>query len=353
MRLAVAGIGNNISALVQGIGFYRQRDSSEQLPGVTHPILGGLRVTDIDVVAAFDVSEAKVGQPLSEAIFAAPNNYPELGTLRLTEDPEVVPGIADPDDKQQIASVTKLLRELEVEVLLYSLPTGLPEVARAYGRAAITAGVAVVNCTPDPIAGLTELRDEALSQGVPLVGDDLQSHLGSSVVHGSLLALLEERGLTLSGSYQVNMGGNADFANLRTHGANKEASKHRALRQKINHTDRVTVIPSAGFVTHLNDRKVAHMSIEARGWADMPVRLDVTLQVQDSSNAAGVIIDLVRIAAIARRRGETGFPVAATSLLKSPTLMEDPLRQSVNAREFLASLASENAGTAEKSEPTD
>ncbi|CAM5645698.1 inositol-3-phosphate synthase [Streptomyces fumanus] len=343
MRLAVAGVGNNISALVQGIGFYRQLDDEEELPGIAHPVLGGLRVTDIDVVAAFDVSETKAGRPLSEAIFAAPNNYPVLGAPQMTEDPEVLPGIADPDDEQQLTSVTKILRELDVEVLLYSLPTGLPEVARAYGRAAIAAGVAVVNCTPDPVAGLPDLQAEARAQGVPLVGDDLQSHLGSSIVHGALLALLEERGLTLSGSYQVNMGGNADFANLRKHGANKEASKHRALRQKVSRTDRVTVIPSAGFVSHLGDRKVAHLSIEARGWADMPVKLDVTLQVQDSSNAAGVIIDLIRIAAIARRRGETGFPVAATTLLKSPALVEDPLRQGDHALELLAVLAAENA----------
>ncbi|CAM5514550.1 hypothetical protein SFUMM280S_09996 [Streptomyces fumanus] len=192
---AVAGVGNNISALVQGIGFYRQLDDEEELPGIAHPVLGGLRVTDIDVVAAFDVSETKAGRPLSEAIFAAPNNYPVLGAPQMTEDPEVLPGIADPDDEQQLTSVTKILRELDVEVLLYSLPTGLPEVARAYGRAAIAAGVAVVNCTPDPVAGLPDLQAEARAQGVPLVGDDLQSHLGSSIVHGALLALLEERGL--------------------------------------------------------------------------------------------------------------------------------------------------------------
>ncbi|WP_432038869.1 inositol-3-phosphate synthase [Streptomyces cucumeris] len=344
MKLAVAGVGNNVSALVQGIGYYRRSGADGPLPGVTHPLLGGLRVTDIEVVAAFDLADNKTGRPLSEALFAAPNNYPELDAPPPAEDPEVVPGIADPEDEARIDQVAKILREQEAEVLLYSLPTGLPEVARAYGRAALAAGVAVVNCTPDPMAGLPELRAEAEAKGVPLVGDDLQSHFGSSIVHGSLLALLEERGLTLSGSYQVNMGGNADFENLRTHGEGKQASKHRALRQKVRRTDAVTVIPSAGFVSHLGDRKVAHMSVEARGWADMPVRLDVTLQVQDSSNAAGVIIDLVRIAAVARRRGEGGFPVAATPLLKSPTLVEDPLLQGRHAREALAELSAEKDG---------
>jgi myo-inositol-1-phosphate synthase len=343
MKLAIAGVGNNISALVQGIGVYRRSELGGPLPGVTHEVLGGVRVTDIDVVAAFDVAAHKVGARLSEAIFASPNNYPVLD-VPLGVDPEVTPGIEDPEDEQQIEMVAKLLREQDTEVLLYSLPTGLPAVARAYGRAALAAGVAVVNCTPDPMASLPELQAEAAEKSIPLVGDDLQSHFGSSIVHGALLALLEERGLSLSGSYQVNMGGNADFQNLRTHGEGKMASKHRALQQKVGRTDAVTVIPSAGFIPHLQDRKVAHISIEARGWADMPVTFNATLQVQDSSNAAGVIIDLVRIAAVARRRGEGGFPVAATTLLKSPTLVADPVEQGVRARALLANLAAENAG---------
>ncbi|MGH3696132.1 MAG: inositol-3-phosphate synthase [Pseudonocardiaceae bacterium] len=342
MKLAVAGVGNNTSALVQGIGFYRRGGGDGQLPGVTRPVLGGVHVTDIDVVAAFDLAENKTGKLLSEAIFAAPNNYPVLETAPPRVDPEVLPGIEDPDDDQQLEAVAKVLQAQEAEVLLYSLPTGLPAMARAYGRAALAAGVAVVNCTPDPMASLPELQAEADEKAIPLVGDDLQSHFGSSIVHGALLALLEERGLHLSGSYQVNMGGNADFENLRKRGESKLASKHRALRQKVSRTDAVTVIPSAGFVSHLQDRKVAHISVEARGWADMPVKLDVTLQVQDSSNAAGVIIDLVRIAAVARERGEGGFPVAATPLLKSPKLVDEPVRQGHRARELLAALVAED-----------
>ena len=324
MKLAIAGVGNNVSALVQGIELYRE-DVDGDLPGVSHPVLGGVHVTDIDIVAAFDLAENKVGRPLSEAIFATPNNYPVLGVKPPRLDPEVLTGIRDPENDESVKAVAKVLEAQDADVLLYSLPTGLPAIARAYSKAALAAGVAVVNCTPDPIANLPELQAEADEKGVPLVGDDLQSHLGSSIVHGTLLALLEERGLTLSGSYQVNMGGNADFANLHKHGEGKQASKHRALQQKVSKTDAVTVIPSAGFVPHLGDRKVAHMSIEARGWAKMPVRLDVTLQVQDSSNAAGVIIDLIRIAAVARERGEGGFPVAATALLKSPRLVAEPV----------------------------
>ncbi|CAM5644966.1 Inositol-3-phosphate synthase OS=Streptomyces fumanus OX=67302 GN=GCM10018772_38550 PE=3 SV=1 [Streptomyces fumanus] len=342
MRLAVAGVGNNIPALVQGIGFYRQLDDEEELPGMAQPVLGGLRVTDIDVVAAFDVSETKAGRPLSEAIFAAPNNYPVLGAPQMTEDPEVLPGIADPDDEQQLTSVTKILRELDVEVLLYSLPTGLPEVARAYGRAAIAAGrCRQLHARPGrgparPAGRGAGSRRPAGRRRPAEPPRQLHSPRGAAGPAGGARPHAQR---LLPGQHgrQRRL---RQPAQARRH---KEASEHRALRQKVSRTDRVTVIPSAGFVSHLGDRKVAHLSIEARGWADMPVKLDVTLQVQDSSNAAGVIIDLIGIAAIARRRGETGFPVAATTLLKSPTLVEDPLRQGDHALELLAVLAAENA----------
>ena len=338
IRLAIAGVGNNASALVQGFGFYRS-DRGKHLPGVSRPTLKGIGVTDTDIVAAFDVAANKAGKPLSKAIFESPNNYPQLDAPPLEPDPSVSMGIEDATNAEQVRSVSAILRQRGVEVLLYSLPTGLPAIARAYAEASLAAGVAVVNCTPDPIAGLPDLLDAAKNKGIPLLGDDLQSHFGSSVVHGALLALFEDRGVKLNGSYQLNCGGNADFANLRQRSAGKESSKHNALRQKVRDTSQVTVVPSAAFVPFLEDRKVGVMSFEGRGWNNMPIKLDVTLQVQDSSNAAGVIIDLIRIAAIALRSGEGGFPIAATPLLKSPPIIDDPQRQAERARELLAALA--------------
>jgi myo-inositol-1-phosphate synthase len=338
MRLAIVGIGNNASALVQGIAYY-DGEWEGPLPGVSRTFLGGIKITDVEIVAAFDVSSNKIGKRVVDAIFCPPNNYPDLGVTSVHASPCVSPGIDAPDDQEQIRGVADVLKKQQADVLLYSLPTGLPAMARAYAEAAIAAGVAVVNCTPDPIAGVPELMARAQEENIPLVGDDLQSHFGSSVVHGALLALLKERGVTLVGSYQLNVGGNADFNNLRSMGQGKERSKHRALRQKISSTDSVTVVPSAGFVPYLADRKVGLMSVEGRGWANMPVKIDVQLQVQDSSNAAGVIIDLVRIAALARERGEGGFPVAATPLLKSPHLVEDAQAQVKHGQELLASLA--------------
>lgn len=340
MKLAIAGVGNNASALAQGLAYYRT-DRGMHLPGVSRPVLSGIRVTDVEIVAAFDVASNKVGSRFSEAVFALPNNYPVLGVTLGGPDPLVARGISDPEDDGQIQAIAGQLEQLGADVLLYSLPTGKLAFARAYAQAALAAGVAIVNCTPDPIANAPDLLAAAKSRGVPFVGDDLQSHFGSSVVHGALLSLFESRGIAVTGSYQLNCGGNADFANLRDNGSGKESSKHRALRQKVADTSRVTVVPSAGFVPHLEDRKVGIMSFEGLGWASMPIKLDVTLQVFDSSNAAGVIIDLVRIAADARRGGEGGFPVAATSLLKSPPAA-DPRGDVEQGDKLLADMSRES-----------
>ena len=316
MKLAIAGMGNNASALMQGVALYRE--NPESLSGVKHPSLHGIHVTDVDLVAGFDSAESKVGRPVPVALLKSSNTYPVIHALAHLDGVVVQPGIADPEDPEQVASVSQALRESAAEVLLYSLPTGLDAVALAYARAAIDAGVHIVNCTPDPMGTHPEVQTAAEAAGVLVVGDDLQSHLGSSVVHGTLLELLERRGIDLAGSYQINLGGNADFANLVTNGANKERSKHNALRQKVGDTAAVTVVPAGGFVPYLGDQKVAHLQLAGVGWAGMPVRIEVNLSVQDSSNAAGVIIDLVRLAARGPSQDGEVFPIAAGSLLKSP-----------------------------------
>jgi myo-inositol-1-phosphate synthase len=226
-------------------------------------------------------------------------------------------GITEQDGRA-FQRVVSRLREAQAEVLLYSLPTGLQWAATAYARAALEAGVAFVNCTPEIVARSPELLAEFAAAGVPLIGDDLASHLGTSVVHRALLGLLAERGLSLASSYQLNIGGNEDFRNLRERGASKRQSKLNALAQEGVDTTKVEVIPSAGYVSHLRDHKVAILNIEGLGWAGTPVSVDLKLKVQDSSNAAGVIIDLIRIAAAAGRDRRGGFAAAAVGVLKSP-----------------------------------
>ncbi|GGM53959.1 myo-inositol-1-phosphate synthase [Longimycelium tulufanense] len=326
IRLAVAGVGNNISALYQGALLYERMiaegASEKELPGIKRPRIGGITVSDLAFVAAFDVHPNKVGKQLQDAILAEPNNYPRLDVGLPTSGCRVAPGLTEAEAADRsgpgFRRLVDQLRRSNAEVLLYSLPTGLQWAAEAYAWAALEAGVAVVNCTPEVVARSPEIMAAFRRGGVPLVGDDLASHLGTSVVHRALLGLLSERGLTLSSSYQLNFGGNEDFRNLRDRGDSKRQSKLNALAQEGLDTSNVEIIPSAGYVPHLMDHKVAMLNIEGMGWAGTPVSIDLKLKVQDSSNAAGVIIDLVRIAAASRRRGLSGFPAAATRVLKSP-----------------------------------
>lgn len=326
LRLAIAGVGNNISALFQGASYYdklrRQGVSESHFVGIIRPRIGGIGVSDIDFVAAFDVHPNKVGKPFDEAVLAEPNNYPILDVVLPKVDFQVDRGFTQADAtplSETFKYIVRRLRESNAEVLLYSLPTGLQWAVDAYAQAALETGVAFVNCTPDIAARSPELLAAYEKAAIPLIGDDLASHLGTSIVHRTLLGLLSERGITLASSYQLNFGGNEDFRNLRDHGANKRDSKMNALTQDGVDTTNVEVIPSAGFVSHLKDNKVAILNIEGIGWAGTPVSMDLKLKVQDSSNAAGVIIDLIRIAAAARRVGFGGFSAAATQRLKSPT----------------------------------
>lgn len=322
LRLAIAGIGNNILALYQGAAFYKplKDRKDEQHVGIIRPFIGGLHVSDIEFVGGFDVDEEKIGKPMHEAIFLGQNNYPRLSVTLASCDAVIQRGIRSADDvtELEIRRISDALIACDAEVLLYSLPTGMQWAADAYAEAALQAGVALVNCTPETIARNPETLEKFERANVPLVGDDLASHIGTSIVHRTLLGLLNDRGITLGTSYQLNLGGNADFQNLRVAGASKQQSKMNALAQEGIDVSNVEVIPSAGFVTHLKDNKVAYLNIEGTGWAGTPISIDLKLKVQDSSNAAGVIIDLIRVAAVTRRRQDGGFPAAAARILKSP-----------------------------------
>ncbi|MCG5463285.1 inositol-3-phosphate synthase [Micromonospora sp. MED01] len=305
VRVAVVGVGNNTSALVQGLALYRESGS---LVGIRRPTIDGLGVGDIDVVAAFATSKEKIGRDLTEAIFLPPNNFPRLNCDLPRAGVPVTKGLVDATEVQRVAAALA-----GAEVLLYSAPSGRPETARAYAVAAHTAGVAFINTTADPVACDPQLLDTFEAAGLPLLGDDLASQFGTSVVHNMLLRLLEERGLTLISSYQVNLGGTEDFRNLVENPDSKKQSKLNAL----SGADRVEVAP-LGYLPHLASQKVAHLNIEAQGWGETAVSLDVKLKVHDPSGAAGVNIDLIRLAASALRNGRGGHCAEATSLLKSP-----------------------------------
>lgn len=343
VKVAVVGVGNNTSALVQGLALHRQSGS---LVGIRRPMIDGLGLGDIDVVAAFATSEAKIGRDLTEAIFLPPNNFPRLDCDLPKAGVPVTRGLVDATGVDRVAAALA-----GAEVLLYSAPSGRPEVARAYAETAHTAGVAFINTTSDPIARDPQVMNRFEAAGLPLLGDDLASQFGTSVLHNALLRLLADRGLTLVSSYQVNLGGTEDFRNLVANPNTKKQSKLNALseshpadqttadqtttdRPVANQTTtrqttadqatadrpvagRVEVAP-LGYLPHLRSQKVAHLNLEAQGWGETAVSLDVKLKVHDPSGAAGVNIDLIRIAASALRDGRGGHCAEAASLLKSP-----------------------------------
>ena len=309
VKVAVIGVGNDISALVQGIARYRTTGS---LVGIHQPILNGLGVGDIEFVAAFAISPEKIGRDLAETIFMPPNNFPrltgELPRLGVT----VRRGLTDATEVDRVAA------ELAgAEVVLYAAPSGRQETAKAYAEAALRAGAAFINTTSDAVARDPQLLDRFAAAGLPLLGDDLTSQFGTSVLHHALLRLLEERGLTLVSSYQVNLGGTEDFRNLVENSNTKLQSKLNALTADGDTADRIQVAP-LGYLPHLKSQKVAHINIEAQGWGETSVSLDVKLKVHDPSGAAGVTVDLVRMAAGALRAHRVGYLAEATPLLKSP-----------------------------------
>lgn len=304
VRLAVVGVGNNTSALVQGLEYYRKGNPAV---GICRPDIAGLGVSDVSIEAAFALSESKVGRDLHSAVFASPNNFPRIVSRLPPPGIEVQRGLTTPTE------TTRITRALQgLEVLLYSAPSGRPDIALAYAKAAIAAGVAFVNTTSDPVARDSQLLANFESAKVPLVGDDLMSQFGTSALHHALLRLLAERGISLTSSYQVNLGGTEDFRNL----VDNPGSKHQSKLNAVD-SDRVHIAP-LGYLPHLGSQKIAHINIEGQGWGGTNVSLDLHLRVHDPSGAAGVNIDLVRFAAAALRDGRGGFLEEASGLLKSP-----------------------------------
>ena len=310
MKVAVVGVGNNVSALVQGIALHRATGS---LVGIRRPVLDGLGVADVDFVAAFATSPQKIGTDLHEAIFLPHNNFPRLTSELPPSGVAVRRGLTgdDPGEAERVAADLA-----GAEVVLYAAPSGRRDGARLR-RGGAAGGAAFVNTTSDAVARDPRLLDRYAAAGLPLIGDDLASQFGTSVVHHSLLRLLEERGLTLTSSYQVNLGGTEDFRNLAENSNTKHQSKLNALGTDGSGGGRVQVAPP-GYLPHLQSHKVAHINIEARAWGETSVSVDVKLKVHDPSGAAGVNIDLIRIAASALRQRRAGYPAEATPLLKSP-----------------------------------
>ncbi|MGH8000633.1 MAG: inositol-3-phosphate synthase [Brasilonema sp.] len=329
IRVGIVGVGNNASAIVQGVYHYTKNVSAEEIQpgyqGILFPKLCGYEIQDIEFSTAFDVDERKIGKDLGSAIFCLPNNYPrvfdeDLPTGATVRPAPVLDGVPncladtvavsaesnnDTELNRFFDYCTSEVINSNTLVLLNFLPSGSDQATRFFAKVAAAAKAAFVNCTPSPVVHDDSIRQLFEEAKVPLLGDDLESHFGSSLIHRTLLTALEQRGLEIVHSYQVNLGGNTDFLNLSHRSDAKKKSKMKAISLSSN-AERVNILPSGGFLPGLGDHKVAYFVIEGRGWLNMPVTLDVKLQVQDSSNAAGVIIDLIRIAQAGIDRGIAG-----------------------------------------------
>lgn len=333
IRVAIVGVGNCASSLVQGVHYYRDAKPQERVPGLMHVVFGDYHVKDVQFVAAFDVDGKKVGLDLADAIGASENN-----TIKICDVPptgvtvqrgHTLDGLGKyyretiTESDASPVDVVATLREAQVDVLVCYLPVGSEQAAKFYAQCAIDAGVAFVNALPVFIAGTKEWADKFTAAGVPIVGDDIKSQIGATITHRVLTKLFEDRGVTVDRTYQLNVGGNMDFKNMleRERLESKKISKTQSvtsqLRDEID--DRNVHIGPSDYVAWLDDRKWAFIRLEGRNFGDVPLSLEYKLEVWDSPNSAGIIIDAIRAAKIAKDRGIGGPILSASSyFMKSP-----------------------------------
>ena len=333
VRVAIVGVGNCASSLVQGVEYYKDADPASRVPGLMHVQFGPYHVRDIEFVAAFDVDAKKVGRDIAEAIVASENN-----TIKICDVPpsgvtvqrgptmdglgEYYTEIITESDEQPV-DVVQALRDARADVLVSYLPVGSEQADRFYAQCAIDAGVAFVNALPVFIASDPVWAKKFEDAGLPIVGDDIKSQVGATITHRVLAKLFEDRGVELLRTYQLNFGGNMDFMNMleRKRLQSKKISKTQSVTSQIPHEMAkadVHIGPS-DHVPWLDDRKWAYVRLEGRSFGDTPLSLEYKLEVWDSPNSAGVIIDAVRAAKIAKDRGIGGPVLSASSyFMKSP-----------------------------------
>ncbi len=333
VRVAIVGVGNCAASLVQGVEYYKDADPQARVPGLMHVQFGDYHVRDVQFVAAFDVDAKKVGQDLAHAIGASENN-----TIKICDVPptgvvvqrgHTLDGLGKyyrqtiVESDEEPVDVVQALRDARADVMVCYLPVGSEDAAKFYARCAIDAGVGFVNALPVFIAGTKEWADKFTAAGVPIVGDDIKSQVGATITHRVLAKLFEDRGVVLDRTYQLNVGGNMDFKNMleRDRLESKKISKTQAVTSNIDHDlgARNVHIGPSDYVQWLDDRKWAYVRLEGRAFGDVPLNLEYKLEVWDSPNSAGVIIDAVRCAKIAMDRGIGGPILSASSyFMKSP-----------------------------------
>ena len=351
IKLAIAGMGNCASSLLQGLTYYKDADPSEEVPGLMHVELGGYHIRDIELVTAFDVDATKVGIDAGKAIFAGQNNtvrFAPVGELGVTvQRGPTLDGFGKyyretcEESPLEPVDVAAELRRSGAEVLVSYLPVGSEEAQKHYAAACLEAGVAFVNAIPVFIASDPVWAQRFTDAGVPIVGDDIKSQVGATIVHRMLARLFEDRGLVLDRTYQLNVGGNMDFKNMleRERLMSKKISKTQSVTSQVENgigDDDVHIGPS-DHVSWLEDRKWAYIRLEGRNFGDVPLNVELKLEVWDSPNSAGVIIDAVRCAKLALDRG-IGGPLLGPSayFMKSPPVQYHDDEACRMVEEFIA-----------------
>jgi myo-inositol-1-phosphate synthase len=353
VRVAIVGLGNCANSLIQGVEYYKNAPDDEQVPGLMHVRLGGYHVSDIKFVAAFDVDSKKVGLDITDAMWASENNTIKFADV-LNKNLKVLRGqtldglgryyretIAE--STEEPVDVVQVLKDTRTDVLVCYLPVGSEEAAKFYAQCAIDAKVAFVNALPVFIASDPEWAKKFEDAGVPIIGDDIKSQVGATITHRVLAKLFEDRGVKLERTMQLNVGGNMDFKNMleRDRLESKKISKTQAVTSQVEHDmgkDNVHIGPS-DYVAWLDDRKWAYVRLEGKAFGDVPLTLEYKLEVWDSPNSAGVIIDAVRCAKIALDRNVKG-PIHSASayLMKSPPFQTDDKDARNNLIKFIKNL---------------
>ncbi|MFC1875411.1 inositol-3-phosphate synthase [Chloroflexota bacterium] len=361
INVAIIGIGNCCSSLVQGIHYYKKAKDVEFVPGLMHVNLGGYHISDINFVAAFDIDKNKVGKDLAKAIYVSPNNtykfcdVTELGVKvergmthdglgkYLSQIIEKAPG--------QTADIVKILKDTKTDIVISYLPVGSEEATKWYVEQVLDAGCGFINCIPVFIAREKYWQQRFANRGLPVIGDDIKSQVGATIVHRVLTRLFRDRGVKLERTYQLNFGGNTDFLNMleRERLESKKISKTNAVTSQLDYKldpNDIHVGPS-DHVPWLTDRKFCHIRMEGRTFGDVPLNLELKLEVWDSPNSAGVVIDAIRCCKLAMDRGMKGAILAPSAyFMKSPPVQhtDDEARRQVE--EFIAE--SHKVKTAEK-----
>jgi myo-inositol-1-phosphate synthase len=333
VRVAIVGVGNCASSLIQGVEYYKDADPENRVPGLMHVNFGPYHVRDVEFVAAFDVDAKKVSRDLAEAILASENNTIKICDVAPTgitvQRGPTLDGLGEyyqemiSESAEPAVDVVQVLRDSRADVLVSYLPVGSEQADRFYAQCAIDAGVAFVNALPVFIASDPEWAAKFTAAGVPIIGDDIKSQVGATITHRVLAKLFEDRGVELLRTYQLNFGGNMDFMNMleRKRLVSKKVSKTQSVTSQIPHEmEKAAVhIGPSDHVPWLDDRKWAYIRLEGRAFGDVPRNLEYKLEVWDSPNSAGVIIDAIRAAKIAKDRG-IGGPIlsAASYFMKSP-----------------------------------